>query len=95
MAREAFADRPMNADGTLVPRSYPGSVRHDPNEVVEATLMMATEGKAIAYTGEKIDVQADSFCLHGDNPGAVDIAKRLRKELEAAGTEVVPLAQIV
>ncbi len=95
VAREAFADRPMNADGTLVPRSMPGSVRHDADEVVEATLMMATEGRAIAYTGEEIKVQADSFCLHGDNPGAVEIAMRLRKGLEASGTQVVPLTQIV
>lgn len=95
VAREAFADRPMNADGTLVPRSMPGSVRHDADEVVEATLMMATEGRAIAYTGEEIEVQADSFCLHGDNPGAVEIAMRLRKGLEASGTQVVPLTQIV
>ena len=64
VAREAFADRPMNADGTLVPRSQPGSVRHDPGEVVEATLMMANEGRAIAFTGEEIEVHAERYVLY-------------------------------
>ena len=91
VAREIFADRALNADGTLVSRSKPGSIIHDVGEVVERSLRMVTEGKATAITGEEIDVEADSLCLHGDTPGAVEMAKALKRELEAAGVEIAPL----
>ena len=95
VAREIFADRALNADGTLVSRSQPGSVIHDTAEVVERSLRMVTEGKATAITGEHIDVQADSLCLHGDTPGAVEMAASLKRELEAADVEILPLARIL
>ena len=95
VAREIFADRALNADGTLVSRSQPGSVIHDTAEVVERSLRMVTEGKATAITGEQIDVQADSLCLHGDTPGAVEMAAALKRELEAADVEILPLAKIL
>ena len=95
VAREIFADRALNADGTLVSRSQPGSVIHDTAEVVERSLRMVTEGKATAITGEQIDVQADSLCLHGDTPGAVEMASSLKRELEAADVEILPLARIL
>ena len=95
VAREIFADRALNADGTLVSRSLPGSVIHDTAEVVERSLRMVTEGKATAITGEQIDVQADSLCLHGDTPGAVEMAAALKRELEAADVEILPLAKIL
>ena len=56
---------------------------------------MVTEGKATAITGEQIDVQADSLCLHGDTPGAVEMAASLKRELEAADVEILPLARIL
>ena len=95
VACEIFADRALNADGTLVSRSQPGSVIHDTAEVVERSLRMVTEGKATAITGEQIDVQADSLCLHGDTPGAVEMAASLKRELEAADVEILPLARIL
>ena len=95
VGREIFADRALNADGTLVSRSKPGSVVHDVNEVVERSLKMVTEGKAVAITGEVIDVQADSLCLHGDTPGAVEMAKALKEALEAEGVEINPLSSLV
>ena len=95
VAREIFADRALNSDGTLVSRSRPGSVIHDTAEVVERSLRMVTEGKATAITGEQIDVQADSLCLHGDTPGAVEMAAALKRELEAADVEILPLAGIL
>ncbi len=93
VAREIFADRALNADGTLVSRSKPGSVIHDVNEVVERSLRMVTESKATAITGEEIDVEADSLCLHGDTPGAVEMAKALKQALESEGVEVAPLGR--
>ncbi|MCH7744953.1 MAG: LamB/YcsF family protein [Chloroflexi bacterium] len=95
VAQEIFADRAMNADGTLVPRSQPGSVLHNIEEVLERSIKMVTEGKATAITGEEFEVQADSICLHGDTPGAVDMAKALKKGLEDAGVEIVPVGQLV
>ena len=95
VAREIFADRALNADGTLVARSNPGAVLEDISEVVERSLSMVTEGKAKAVTGEEIEVAADSLCLHGDTPGAVEMARSLRRELEAAGIEIVPVGQLV
>ena len=95
VAREIFADRALNPDGTLVSRSQPGSVIHDTSEVVERSLQMVTEGKATAIGGERIDVQADSLCLHGDTPGAVDMAAALKRELEGAGVEILPLGKML
>lgn len=95
VAREIFADRALNSDGTLVPRSKPGSVIHDVNEVVERSVRMVTEGKAVSIDGRVIDVHADSLCLHGDTPGAVEMARAVRSGLEHAGVEVVPLGQLV
>ena len=95
VAQEIFADRAMNADGTLVPRSQPGSVLHNVEDVLERSIKMVTEGKATAITGEEFEVQADSICLHGDTPGAVDMAKALKKGLKDAGVEIVPVGQLV
>ena len=95
VAREIFADRALNPDGTLVSRSKPGAVIHDVEEVVERSLRMVTEGKATAITGEEIAVTADSLCLHGDTPGAVEMAKALKQALESAGVQVASLGTIV
>jgi UPF0271 protein len=71
-AREAFADRAYRADGTLVPRSEPGAVIHEPTEVLERVVPMA----------RRSDV--DTICVHGDTPGAAQLASRIRAALEAA-----------
>jgi len=95
VAREIFADRALNPDGTLVPRGTPGAVIHDPDVVVERSVRMVTQGVATAIDGSEISLEADSICLHGDTPGAVELARRLREEMEAAGVQVVPVSQIV
>ena len=95
VAREVFADRAVNSDGTLVPRSKEGSVIHDINEVVERSLRMVTEGKILSVEGDIVEVEADSICLHGDTLGAVDMAKTLKREFLAAGVEVKQLRDIV
>ena len=95
VAREIFADRALNSDGTLVSRSKDGSVIHDPAEVLERSLRMVTEGKAVAITGEELDVEADSLCLHGDTPGAVEMARTVRDGLESSGVEIVPVGRLV
>ena len=95
VGREIFADRALNPDGTLVSRSQPGSVIHDTSEVVERSLRMVTEGRATAINGDVIEVEADSLCLHGDTPGAVDMAKQLKRGLEAEGVSIRPLGELV
>ena len=95
VGREIFADRALNPDGTLVSRSTPGSVIHDTNEVVERSLRMVRDGKAKAINGDLIDVQADSLCLHGDTPGAVEMARALKQALEDESIEIKPLGELV
>ena len=95
VGREIFADRALNTDGTLVSRSKEGSVIHDIQEVVDRSLRMVTEGKAVAISGEVIEVEADSLCLHGDTPGAVDMAQALKQALLAEDVEVTPLGELV
>ena len=95
VAREIFADRAMNPDGSLVSRSREGSVIHDVEEVVERSLRMVTESRAVAITGEEMEVEAESLCIHGDTPGAVEMAKTLERQLRASGVDIVPVAQIV
>lgn len=93
VAREAFADRAVNADGTLVPRSRPGAVIHDAQAVVERSVRLATEGTVLAITGEVVQVRADTLCLHGDTPDAVLLAESLQGALERAGVRLVPMGE--
>ena len=91
VVREAFADRAVQADGTLVPRSKPGAVIHDRPHVIERSVRLATEGTVVAITGEVVDMRAGTLCLHGDTPDAVGLAAALNAALEEAGV-MTPLA---
>ena len=95
VAREVFADRAINSDGTLVSRSIDGSVIHDPDVIAERTLKMVKQGYITSVTGEDVAVDADSICMHGDNPEAVQIAKEVKTALETAGINIVPLSELV
>ena len=94
VAREAFGDRAYNEDGTLVSRKIAGSLLTDPDAVAERVLGF-TQGKVKAITGKEIRIEADTICLHGDTPGAGNIARRVRERLEAAGIALKPLADFV
>ena len=89
---ESFADRTYRADGSLAPRSVPGSVLHDPDQVARRVVRMVTEGKITSIEGDEITVSPESICLHGDTSGAVQIAFRVREALEAAGIEIKSFA---
>ena len=95
VAQEVFADRAINSDGTLVSRSIDGSVIHDPDVIAERTLKMVKQGYITSVTGEDVAVDADSICMHGDNPEAVQIAKEVKSALETAGINIVPLSELV
>jgi UPF0271 protein len=85
---EAFADRAYTVDGHLVSRREPGAVLHDAGEIAARCLRLATEGVVDAVDGTPVAVAARSICVHGDTPGAVAIARRVRESLEAAGVAV-------
>ena len=90
---EAFADRAYTPQGTLVSRREQGSVLHDPQAVADRMLRLAREGVVEAIDGSLVRVQADSICVHGDSPGAVAMARRVREVLEQAGVAVRPFVQ--
>jgi UPF0271 protein len=83
--REGFADRGYTPTGTLVPRREPGALVHDPADVAERAVRMAVEGQVLAVDGTWVPVTVESVCVHGDTPGAVDMARAVRTALEAAG----------
>jgi len=85
---EAFADRAYTPDGRLVPRTEPGAVLHDPDEVAARVVRMAVDGVVTAVDGTDVEVAAESVCIHGDTPGAVAMARAVRRALEAAGVEI-------
>ena len=94
VAREGFADRTYDDDGNLTSRKKPGAVLHDPEEIVKNVVHMVTEKELISVNGKSIPVTLDSICVHGDEPTAVAAAAAVRKGLEAAGVDVVPIAQM-
>ena len=93
VASEVFADRAYTVDGSLVSRGEAGAVIHDPAVVVERGLQMVRDREVTAATGERVPLRADTICVHGDTPGAAELAARLRAGLEAAGVEVLAVGR--
>jgi UPF0271 protein len=91
VAREGFADRAYEADGSLRSRKLDGALIHDPETAAERAVRIARDGVVVAYTGEGIPLRVDTLCVHGDTPGAVEIVKAIRRRLEEAGVEVAPM----
>ena len=87
---EAFADRGYRADGTLVPRSEPGALVTDADEVAARVVRMAADGVVRAVDGSDVPVDAESVCVHSDTPGAVGLAAAVRAALQASGVRVQP-----
>ena len=85
--REAFADRAYTPEGRLVSRREEGSVLHDPAEISARVVQMATQRTVTAIDGSTISVDAESICVHGDTPGALEIARQVSAALSEAGVE--------
>jgi 5-oxoprolinase (ATP-hydrolysing) subunit A len=85
---EGFADRAYTGEGRLVSRREPGAVLDDPGLVAARAVVMATEHRVETADGGQVAVEVRSLCVHGDTPGAVDLARAVRSALEEAG---VPL----
>lgn len=95
VANEVFADRAYNKDGTLVPRKKEGAMIHDEDEAISRVVRMVKEGKVTSITGEDINIQADTICVHGDNPRAVAFVKKIKNALQSEGVEVVPMGSFI
>lgn len=91
-AGEIFADRAYNDDATLVDRSQPGAVIHDPDRAAARMVEMVKAGAIIAESGKQIPTRVDTICLHGDNATALQIARAVRDRLTAEGVELAPVA---
>ena len=87
-----LADRACDDDGLLVPRKLPDSVIHDQGAVLARVRQLLEEGTVTSYSGKKIPMRAHSILLHGDTPGAVDLARAVRGVVEQAG-RVVPISR--
>ncbi len=95
MAREGFADRQYEDDLQLASRKIPGTVYRDPAQAAAQALMITTERRVITRSGRSVPLEADTICIHGDEPTGVAVAQAVRRELEQAGVEIVTLPELV
>jgi len=91
-AGEIFADRAYNDDATLVDRSKPGAVIHDPAVAGPRILQMVQESAIITESGKRIPTNIDTICLHGDTPTALALAASVRDSLTEGGIELAQFA---
>ena len=87
-AEEAFADRGYQANGTLTPRGQPGALIGEPGEAARRGVRMVKERKVTAVDGTDLSISADSICVHGDTPGALELVRALREALLREGIEI-------
>jgi len=85
---EAFCDRGYRPDGSLVPRDQPGAVLHAAGEIADRALAMVTDGEVLAVDGSRVTLRPASLCVHGDTPGAAEIARAVRDRLTGAGVRL-------
>jgi len=90
MVHEVFADRAYEDDGNLVSRRKPGAVLHDAKAIADRVVRMVQDGAVVSATGKVIRMRMDTICIHGDTPGAVEIARGVRKALKENGIKVAP-----
>ena len=89
---EAFADRAYTPTGALVSRREPGAVLHDAEQVAQRMLRLVQTGEVEAIDGSITRIEADSICVHGDSPGAIQMAREVRQLLEQSGVSLQPFA---
>lgn len=90
---EAFADRAYTKEGTLVPRSQPGAVIHDAKQIAERVFRLLQTGKVTTIDGTEIRLNAQTVCVHGDTPGAVEMIRAIRTRLDQEGVTVAPFGR--
>lgn len=87
-ASEVFADRTYQPDGTLTDRTEENAMITDSGKAVEQVLQMVLEGKVTAVDGTDVPIQADTVCVHGDGPHALEFVKQLRSRLTNEGIAI-------
>ena len=92
---EGYADRAYQPDGTLLPRRQPGAVISTVDSVVARAVRMATTGEIVAIDDTLVERPLESICVHGDTPGAVELARRVREALDASGVSLKPFAALL
>ena len=90
-ASEAFADRTYQRDGTLTSRRQPGAMIEDLNRAADQAVRLVKEGRAASLQGVDVDVRADTICIHGDGPRALEFMRMIRMRFEESGIEVKPV----
>lgn len=95
VAREVFADRAYEEDGSLVNRTKEGAMITDEDEAIRRVIRMITEQKVTAITGKDISIIADSICVHGDSEKALKFVKKIRETLIQKQIDICPLRDIV
>jgi UPF0271 protein len=91
VAAEAFADRRYEPNGTLRSRKHPDALIHDPAEAGRQALSIVERGAVVAWDGGEVAISAQTICIHGDTPGAPEIAATVAKTLRQAGVTLSPL----
>lgn len=92
MAMELFADRAYEENGLLLSRKKPGAVIHDSAGAVQNVLAMVRNQAITTASGKRLPTPVDTICIHSDTPGAIAIARDVRKGLEQAGVRIAPFA---
>jgi UPF0271 protein len=93
VASEAFADRAYEADGSLRSRRLPGAILATPAAAAKQALSIVRDGRVTARDGTVVAVRADTICVHGDTPGAVEYVAAIRAVLDKAGVTMAALGR--
>lgn len=95
VAYEAFIDRGYTSDGRLAPRSAPGALITDIDKILERVVSIVDRNTVTSIDAKVVEVRAHTLCIHGDSPGAIDIARAVNQKLRELGVELKPIATIV
>lgn len=68
---------------------------HDPEEVADRFVTLATDGQVEAINGEHIDMPVNSICVHGDNPNVVEILEAIHRRIDSHDIELAGLDELV
>nr|WP_236838680.1 5-oxoprolinase subunit PxpA [Caldalkalibacillus salinus] len=93
VAQEAFADRTYQKDGSLTSRQQPHAMIEDKDKAIQQVISMVQREEVLSVDGYKIPMQADTICIHGDHPSALDFVTELKQQLLASDIGVEAVAQ--
>jgi UPF0271 protein len=92
VAREGFADLEYTDEGHIIVEPEPKA--KDPDAVAQQAVDLL-EGHVTSTSGQHLDVEVDTICLHGDRPNAVEICEALVRRFDDLGVERVPAATLL